>query len=166
MNKVTTIFGILLISLTSLASGSVEILKDESGKIRHMNQYEAMKSCPSGSRLATAREAAELIQKGGAKGILELNTVAPAGYYQYSQLLTKISGVNSDGQKDEFFNNNAGYKRPNNEFGKNWFWTASIDSNDPVYQVYAYSVSGHSGAILSFNRETRYNAVLCVQTKE
>lgn len=167
MQKVMSIFATLLISYSVSADVRAVISKDERGNIRNLNQLEAMSACATGFRLATVREAAQIIQNQGGKGILELNLNGNLSeFYSPGQMLNKISGINPGGQRDEFYYSNVGYQVPKNEFSNNWFWTSSIDSNDPVYKIYGYQISGATGKILSFNRKTRHGAALCVPVSQ
>lgn len=105
------------------AQAAGEILRNADGSInKYMNQYEAMKACPAGTHLPTARELAKEAQARGAKGILEVNQVRragkPNGYYE-------ISAINPDGQDDVFYFNEDGYKRPDDALEGMLFWSSS-----------------------------------------
>ena len=103
------------------------ILRYGDGSIHYMNQQDAMKACPEGTHLPSAREMAIESQKLGHRGLLELNQVEsgkePEGYY-------KISAENSDGTKDEFYFNDypESYRSPHDDLGRNWFWSSSVPS--------------------------------------
>lgn len=152
-----------LITITTLALGAAsaqaagEILRDADGSIRYMNQHDAMKACPAGTHLPTIRELAKESQARGAIGILEVNQGnsdgVPTGYY-------KISAINPNGQKDEFYFNCEGYKRPNGDLGNNWFWSSSLHSN---YSDFGYLLNGGSGFVGYGDSPDNNNpAVLCV----
>lgn len=69
--------------LTILIFGAVsarafgEILRNADGSLMYVTHFNAMKACPAGTRLPTAREFASESQARGAKGILEENQVDP-----------------------------------------------------------------------------------------
>jgi len=113
------------------------ILRSDDGHIRRMNQYDALRACPTGTRLPTAREFAKEAKRLGAKGILELGEVKngeiPEGYEE-------ISVKNPDGTKDGFYYNSEGYKNPESDLGKNLFWSSSIhaDNFNFVFIFYGY----------------------------
>ena len=131
------------------------VLRDEQGKVLIMNQADAIKDCSQhGMHLPSIHELAKIGQDLGAKGILELSQVesgkVPDGYY-------KISAVNPDGTKEEFYFNYDGYKRPEGDLGNNWFWSSSVNSD---YSFSGYYLYGNSGYV--YHYRSYYNAARCV----
>lgn len=127
---------------TAKISGAV--LRNADGSIRFMNQLMAMKACPAGTHLPTTRELAEESQARGAKGILELSQVPdfrpPPGY-------EKISAINPDATKDEFYFSPEGYKRPSGESEQYWLWSSSVEDSGGgmVFGYDRYEISGDLG---------------------
>jgi len=152
---ISACFFTLLLGTASAHAGGV-ILHNADGNIRYMNQYEAMKACPVGTHLPTIRELAEESQSRGARGILEVIQVnpdiVPAGYY-------KISAINPNGQKDEFYFNYEGYKDPTGDLGNNWFWSSSVN---PYYSHVAFDLFGGYGYVYDNLRYYSDHAVLCI----
>ena len=148
------VFGFLAIG-TSIASayklGADGILLNDDGTARVMSQYEALKSCPSGMHLPTARELAIESQSYGALGLLELDQTPLAAY-------RKVTATNSDGTKDEFYFAYDGYSPTDNNLKKNWFWSSSVFSGD---ETVAYGLVSW-GSIEYFGpRENPWGAVQC-----
>ena len=152
------------------ANAAIEILRDDSGNIRRMNQYEASGVNPQTGKketpdvceaagkghLPTARELAKISQARGAKGILEPNQVKPS---KLSTGFGRISAIDPNGQLDEFYFSDVGYQRPQQEYLTALFWSSSINSrsSDEVY-----ALNGAYGNVYVEFR-VRYNlAVLCV----
>ena len=132
------------------------ILRGDQGRLLRMNQTDAIQACSKhGMHLPTIRELAKISQALGSKGILELSQVesgkVPDGYF-------KISAVNPDGTKDEFYFNNDGYKRPEGDLGSNWFWSSSVYS---YYSYYGCYLSGNSGYVGYYYRDDS-DAARCV----
>jgi len=116
-------------------------------------------ACPAGTHLPTIRELAKKGQALGAKGILEVNQVTPDsvlfdGYY-------KISAINPNGEKDEFYYSNAGYKRPDGDLGNNNFWSSSVDSNysDRAFVFDGFGGTANGTGVRDYNFDD--TAVLC-----
>lgn len=134
--------------------GQDGILRNDDGRILHMNHRWAMKACPQGTHLPTIRELTELSQASGAKGILEKSQVdplrIPMGY-------RKVSAVNPDGKWDEFFFNEDGYEPSSEEIGNNWFWSSS----SAVYGFsYCYALRDNGDPY--WVRHYSSNAVRCI----
>lgn len=135
------------------------ILRNDDGAIVYLNQHQANKACPENTQLPSARQMAIISQSRGAKEILELaqvkNGTVPEGYY-------KISAINIDGSKDEFFYNHEGYQNPGGTVGTDWFWTSSIFVDDTNQAFY---LGGSSGFIGQDFRRFYLSAVLCLPIK-
>ena len=157
----------------STGSGLGDILRDAKGRVRHMNQYDAERTCrEQGTRLPTARELAVYSQSLGARGIretahpgvvtsdttvrAEIEQMDRDGYYP-------IYVANSSGQRAvDFYFNYSGYQRPAGDLGNLWFWSSSVH---PVYSYGAYFVSGSVGGVGNVNRSSGDDgsAVRCVR---
>jgi uncharacterized protein (TIGR02145 family) len=138
------------------------ILRYDYGPIRRMSQFYAMLACPHGTHLPTIRELAVLSQASGAKGILEVSQVdpnaVPAGY-------RKVSAINPNGQKDEFYFNHEGYKRPSGDLANNMFWSSSVVADDRYSDnsYYGYFFYGGEGWVSYYvNLSSGNLAVRCV----
>lgn len=157
----------------STGSGLGDILRDANGRVRHMSQYDAERTCrEQGTRLPTARELAVYSQSLGARGIretahpgvvtsdttvrAEIEQMDRAGYYP-------IYVANSSGQiAVDFYHDTLGYQRPAGDLRNLWFWSSSVR---PVYSGYAYGLSGLNGGLYYYYR-SHYdddNAVRCMQ---
>lgn len=126
------------------------------GRVRHMNQFDAMSYCASrGMHLPSARELAQLAASRGAAGISE---TAKNGYYP-------VSAINADGKVDDFYVSYAGYNSPSGDLGNNWFWSSSVFSFSP-YEAYVFNGShGPHSDGGNFGNHSRYSvnfAVRCV----
>jgi len=116
------------------------ILRDDGGAIYRMDHSKAMKACPAGTHLATAREQAQRAQTLGAHGILELSEVidgVPPGYAQ-------ISAINPDGTLDKFYYNSKGYKQPADCYNCAFrvVWSSSVSSMEPRTNGYFFHDAG------------------------
>ena len=156
------------------AKASGEILKDSFGIVRSMTHYQASGLAPETGikerpdvcdvagegHLPTIRELAKESIAMGAKGILEMSQVnpdkVPAGYY-------KVSAINPDGQKDEFYFNDKGFKSPKGDFGNNSFWSSSIASDDSrlAYTLNGYNAQGDYD-VISYRNPKNYAPVFCI----
>lgn len=152
----------------SKSSANGELLKDTYGNILFFSQDEASglsgftgkkeitDVCQTRGKghLPTIRELAEEAQSRGAKGILELSQVnpdqVPTGYY-------KISAINPDGNKDEFYYNPEGYILRSDLYVYR-FWSSSIHLYS---RNYAYSF--HTG--ISYEYSVPQYPVLCFSGK-
>ena len=150
-----------------------DILRDANGRVRHMNQYDAERTCrEQGTRLPTARELAVYSQSLGARGIretahpgvvtsdttvrAEIEQMDRDGYYP-------IYVANSSGQRAvDFYFNYSGYQRPAGDLGNLWFWSSSVH---PDYSNVAYVLYGYYGFIDGDDRSSGYvsSAVRCVR---
>ena len=140
------------------APGKTSLISNE--KVRYLTHYEAAESCPAGTRLPTIRELAEEAEKRGAKGILELNQVDPKAVQKGYR---KVSVINMNGKKDEFYFNHHGYKKPKRELDKNNFWSSSINSE---FSDGVYVFNGEYGTIGSVCRGRKYHdTFLCIPKK-
>jgi hypothetical protein len=157
----------------STGSGLGDILRDANGRVRHMNQYDAERTCrEQGTRLPTARELAVYSQSLGARGIretahpgvvtsdttvrAEIEQMDRDGYYP-------IYVANSSGQRAvDFYFNYSGYQRPAGALGNLWFLSSSVHPGDPND---AYSLVGGNGVIYYDVRSGVYvdSAVRCVR---
>ena len=157
----------------STGSGLGDILRDASGRVRHMNQYDAERTCrEQGTRLPTARELAVYSQSLGARGIRE--TAHPGVVMSDTTVRAEIEQMdrdgyypiyvaNSSGQRAvDFYFNYSGYQRPAGDLGKLWFWSSSVR---PAYPKYACTLDGYDGGIDYYNRSLVYDlsAVRCVR---
>ena len=137
----------------STGSGLGDILRDANGLVRHMNQYDAERTCrEQGTRLPTARELAVYSQSLGARGIRE--TAHPGVVMSDTTVRAEIEQMdrdgyypiyvaNSSGQRAvDFYFNYSGYQRPAGDLGNLWFWSSSVH---PVYSNDAYNLNGHNG---------------------
>lgn len=93
------------------------IIRNQDGSLKFMNYHEAMRACPEGMHLPTAREWALYGVKHGAYGIragVKMGEIPPSGH---SWIRTT---------EEEFYYNNDGFKHP---LGKNApddeFWSSS-----------------------------------------
>ena len=131
-----------------------DIARDDQGNVLHKNQYEAERYCRDhDSRLPTARELALWAVKHGAS----ISDHPRDGYY-------KVDGSDPEGRLDPFYFNYSGYRAPDGEFGKYWYWSSSVvpgDSNN------AYDLSGDNGYIVYVGRSDSYDgyAVRCVRPR-
>lgn len=80
----------------------------------------------------------------------------PAGYY-------KVSAINPDGQKDEFYFSDEGYKSPIGDFGNDAFWSSSVASDDSrlAYILNGYNARGDYDVVAYGNR-TNCGPVFCI----
>lgn len=135
--------------------------RDASGRVRHMNQYDAEKYCLNlGSRLPTIRELAEESQKRGAKGILEtaypgVSANAPAVEVEREQMINdgyrEIFTKNiADESVVDFYFNFSGYQRPAGDLGRYWYWSSSVHPDGD--SLYAYLFVGAIGVIFNYDR--------------
>lgn len=154
-----------------------EILRDANGHIRVMPQFEALGQNPHTNkkikpdaceaagkgRLPSVREFAEIAKANGARGILEVNPSdpdsVPPGYY-------KVSAINTDGQRDDFYFSSTGLKTPP-EFQGLWlpiFWSSSVYIDSRVYGAYLFDFNDdyEFNGILFSDRGTPDSAVFCV----
>lgn len=151
-----------------------DIVRNENGSVRHMNQYDADQYCRSrGSRLPTVRELALVSQSLGARGIretahagvvrteaavqAEITQMSAAGYYP-------IYTMNGSNQPSvDFYFNYTGYQRPAGDLGSHFFWSSSVH---PYYSSNAYYLYGGNGVIFSAGFRSYYDvdsAVRCVR---
>ena len=142
----------------STGSGLGDILRDANGRVRHMNQYDAERTCrEQGTRLPTARELAVYSQSLGARGIRE--TAHPGVVMSDTTVRAEIEQMdrdgyypiyvaNSSGQSSvDFYFNYSGYQRPAGDLGNLWFWSSSVHT-----YLGAYGLSGKNGLIGPVNR--------------
>jgi hypothetical protein len=157
----------------STGSGLGDILRDADGRVRHMNQYDAERTCrEQGTRLPTARELAVYSQSLGARGIRE--TAHPGVVTSDTTVRAEIEKMDRDGyypiyvanrsgqRAVDFYFNHWGYQRPPGGLGNLWFWSSSAH---PFDSDYAYYLDGYDGGIAYVNRsyDDDYGAVSCVR---
>jgi hypothetical protein len=151
---------LLVLILGSIACGEVygssvchqfgEILKTSNGDIDHMTYEQAMKACPIGSHLPTAREITQLAVNEGAEGILTQAQVdreralgVPFG--DLAQGVSQIVALNpGQFEPDRFWFRFAGYKVPTGDLVYEWFWSSSLDPRGYGWPFY---FQNHSGVI-------------------
>ena len=98
------------------------ILRNADKKIKYMTFDEALKSCPEGSRLPTAKEFASVSRSLGAVGSIDPYLVDPAQVPPgYNEVYTK----NPNMTMERFFFSNVGY-RPIAEFVNVPLWSSSV----------------------------------------
>lgn len=132
------------------------ILRSSDGSILELTQQQAVKACPVGSRLPTARELAGIARTNGAKGILELSDIGshiPSGY-------SLSTTVDSHGSHDIFYFSNENYHPPKGSLGYQAFWSSSLELGNAER---AFIFSGATGDIYPFDLNYRI-AVLCLRT--
>lgn len=141
----------LIFSTTVLASGVT--LRWPDGSIRNYSFEEAKRACPAGTHLPTVRELAKECQKRGAKGIFEVSEVDPNDPPFF---FGKISAINLDGAKDEFYFEEKGYQ-PGDGLEDSFYWTSSIDA---VRSYEAYIL--HGDQLYAGPWAHGANAVFCI----
>ena len=108
-------------------------LRDNQGKLLLMNQAQGVKACSDrGMHLPTAQELAKIIQSRGGKGLLE------AGKGESTDGYGRVIAKNFDGEIDDFYYSNDGYKAPPGDIGDlktHAFLSSSVDANpeNPAY---------------------------------
>lgn len=133
-----TVLTILLFGAVS-ARAFGEILRNADGSLMYVTHFNAMKACPAGTRLPTAREFASESQARGAKGILEENQVDPNNIPRGYDKVVAFDGPVAD----IFYFNHEGYKRPDGDLGSLWF----IASSQYYYSFNHYIFSGRTGIV-------------------
>ncbi len=123
---------LIFVAQLSFASGnfvSKIILKEPNGTPVRYIFDQAVIACPPGYRLPTAREFAVYAQSRGAKGILETYDV-PTGQTPLLPYL-KISVVNPDNSRDEFYFNYEGFVPEQSDLREHYFWSSSRELGVP-----------------------------------
>ena len=153
-----TIGMLLLVIASAHGAGNLPGFGDSDWQFDYsiMQYQDAIAFCETPSRLPTAREFAEHAQALGAEGILELNEVdpnnVPARY-------RRVFVINPDGQKDEFYFSEYGYRPPQRLTSHAWFWSSSIRaefSRDPFF------FNAFTGAVqIGYGRNVDF-AVRCI----
>lgn len=138
-------------------------IREANGSIARMTHSDAMSACPEGTRLPTIRELLMESQRNGAKGILENAQVnsnrIPVGYI-------KISAINPNGQRDEFYFSRGGYPQRSRGDVDN-YWSQSLDPeffNHPfgnvAFGLYVVHGGSYSDSIHA------YYGVRCVPVRQ
>ncbi len=138
-------------------------IRNSDCSFRGMHYDDAIKACPAGTHLPTAREVAEYSQSKGAKGIsrtkFDENSSAPSGY-------TSVASTNPEGtQEDAFYYSNEGYSHPGTaDTGS--FWLSSLPQGS--YGIHYARVFSNSNGSLSGvkHRTSGLAAVWCFKTDE
>lgn len=153
--------GIVILGVTS-AHAAEDFLRDANGNIRNMNQYEAMKACPTGTHLPTARELANYGHSLGTQKVAEPNEVDAEKYQSSDEFrdpekgaVLLLSGkplkygygwwddyylINPDRKKDEFYYDERGYKHPD---GTPWCPYSYSDGTPECINVWSSSILVH-----------------------
>lgn len=113
---------------------------------------DALRACPPGTHLPTARESA--INFVGPESVVEARTEeAPSGYdlIETRELVDK---------QDRFYFSNVGYRAPIGDSERKKFWTASnwVDDTD----AYAWAFDGVSGRLSNSTYQSAKLAVRCI----
>ena len=165
---------ILFFNMTAHAGcldGNIYLWKTN-GEPEQLGFYEALKACPSGKHLPSARELAKLSQLNGAKGIMEIDSAKLLGadpdvpprqganltFFQktgYDFVDTFIPGTS--GTRDRFYFNPRGYKQPESIGCEGYqdvqSWSASIYVYLP--NSHAYLFDGDAGELIPWNTFTQ-----------
>jgi hypothetical protein len=131
-------------------------LKDSGGTILTMTYEKAMKACPAGKRLGSARGTAkELV---GSDSVKKAGgDVAPPGFDLVETFEAELHSA------DKFYFSNRDYRAPSGELGEERFWTSSAHSESDA--AYAWSFDGRSGALNGFEYRAAKLAVRCVPNR-
>lgn len=159
-NKIALCFVLTLAFAQTATATDVRLdanryLVAQNGYFWSLHFEDALKACPVGTHLPTAREIALDGQSRGAKGLLEI-TIAnrdfvPEGY-------VKISTIELDGQRDEFYYSAEGYQ---DNLPNALFWSSSVAQGPR--QNKAYGMFGENGEIAAVRHEGIRTLVRCFQ---
>lgn len=134
------------------------ILKNNSGQLVVLGFDEAMKVCPEGTHIPSAREAAAILQSHGARGIDEL---APPNC-GFSDNASRVTTYRSSGAGDTFCFYHDGFVAPPSDLAKGIFWTSSdARAFEKPYRYAFYGSSAGFQAFYSGRRSAKLH-VLCV----
>lgn len=129
-----------------------DVARDADGRVHYMHHAEATQYCENiGRRLPSVAELAQFAQSMGAVGI---STSKEPGY-------ESIVMLNDDGQFDQFYYSNAGYKAPKNLIDSNGLWSSSIYGNNSKG---AYFLNIKTGELLIGKRDKlNFTTSICVE---
>lgn len=140
--------------LPQSAANDVGLVRDEYDRLLAMNRNNAQKYCESKySHLPSIRELAEISEKLGAKGILEVTGSAPT---DDSYIL--VEGKNIDGTEDKFYFSNVGHTHATVN-GYFQVWSSSRFGDEKFNMSQTLDIT--SGKIQKFNEQARVS-VLCL----
>jgi hypothetical protein len=130
-------------------------VRSDNGNVRLLNQYAALRACPTGTHLPSLRELANECKMRGAqifeKSQIDFDNI-PSGYQQFR-------AVGVDGVEDFFYLDSSGYQNPGGELGAHGFWSAS-------YELYGdevgYVVDGATCEVDFVYLGTQLAAVRCL----
>jgi len=132
------------------------IAKGIDGKVLLMSQYEAEKYCADkGNHLPSAREWAQFASGLGAAGIVELDQWEDRYWGTYYL----IPAQNSEGIADHFYYAWKGYRSPQGELGKRYFWSSSLFGEAP--ELGALDFDGENGSIDNYLGFRSLSAAVC-----
>ena len=156
---------VMLSLLGALAQATVNhstsrFLRNSDGSLLFVRQYEAMKACPQGMHLPTIRELAKISVKTGAE-IFEMDyhemdpdSKVPTQYFD------KVSAVNPNGKKDDFYLIFFDYKFPKQGHIDECTWSSSLTQGSSEI---AYCLNG--ARVGTDDTSDTLHAVICVPNR-
>jgi len=134
------------------------IVLDNEGHLLLASQRDAIRACPVGTHLPSAREFANDAHARGARGTAEMPHTgfdqAPAGY-------DTIWSSTLQGQRDDFYFNSKGYHRPQGDLGKYCFWTSSL-AHFEIFRGYCFN--GKNAYFVTLHTGVNFLPVRCIPT--